>query len=183
MWPTLLPAILLLYLFRVERYLSRQSAKKGAHNIWRHGLGISWFVKESLTLKSLNLEVILLFMCVWPKHPRLRGLNLKIDLKSDALLCKMNVVGLFFLLLFSQPNLILFFVFFLFLLTSNVKIAQFLFISPCPFQLDFISKYICINIFFISRLCQIWWYFQDFVSLKVNHWKQLVLQTLQIWGL
>lgn len=37
--------------------------------------------------------------------------------------------------------------------TQNVKIV--LFISPRPFQLDFISKYICINIFFISRLCRI----------------------------
>ena len=111
-WPALLPAILLLQLFRGERYLSRQSAKKGADNIWRCGLGISWYVKVNWTLKSLNLEVILLFMCVWPKHPWLRSLNLKIDLKSDALLCKMNVMGLVFFVFvfvfFSQPNLILF---------------------------------------------------------------------------
>ena len=107
-----------------------QSTKgqKGADNIWRHGLGSSWCVKVSLTLKSLNLEVILLFMCVWPKHPRLRGLNLKIDFKSDALLCKMNVVALFFLLLFSQPNLILFcfFVsFFVFFLLQMWKMLSF----------------------------------------------------------
>lgn len=108
-------------------------------------------------------------MSVWPKHPRLR-----IDFKSDALWCKMNVVEF----LFSLPNFILNFFFFYF----ECENCFILFISPCPVQLDFMSKYKCINIFFISRLCQIEWYFRDFVSLKVNHWKQLVLPTLQNLG-
>lgn len=54
----------------------------------------------------------------------------------------MNVVG--FLFSFTKFDFVCLFVLFcLFFFTSNVKMVSFfLFISPCLFQLDFISKYI-----------------------------------------
>lgn len=66
------------------------------------------FMVWKIQTKGLNLEVIsfaYLLMRVWPKHPWLRSLSLRINLKSDALLCQMNVEEF----LFSLPNLIFFF--------------------------------------------------------------------------